>query len=157
MTVEGADTLVDLIAEFERQTSHVHEQIPVALPVAERPRNGRLAFSAPPPTPAEPSFLERTESALKPLRERVENAEYLYKARSVELEEAWEQKMAEAEQALKRRHDLEAAMASIHNVSTQPPPPPKIDTRALVNMSSDQYRRWKEENGLRRYAAMVRR
>jgi hypothetical protein len=56
------------------------------------------------------------------LRARVEDAEHQFYAHRLRLDEAHEARMAEVEEAMKHRHDIEAAMLAINNVSTDPTP-----------------------------------
>jgi hypothetical protein len=143
--VSDTQTLEDLLREWDAQTGGPRYE-PLPLPVrpetghAQR-SNGKLQFSTP-PIVQELSFGERMEPLLAPLRERVEAAETHFYERQLILEEQHRAKMAEAEAALARRHDIELAHASLRNVSQQPLPafhlpPPDV----MANMSQ---REWEQ-------------
>jgi hypothetical protein len=125
----AGSSYTELLEEYERSTAAA---VPHYRPANEfRPaervardgeppaRPAKLAFTAPPPLPTEPSFSERLEPLLQPLRARVEAAEEVYH-RAAE----------EASQRDSMRLDLDRAAASVRNLSTDPqprrtPPTPK--------------------------------
>jgi hypothetical protein len=84
-------------------------------------------------TAEEPSFDERLEPLLQPLRDRVTAAE-----------EVFQRATAEAHEALMRRDDLERAAASLRNVTTDPVPRmQRPDPRAMFRMSDERWAEYK--------------
>jgi hypothetical protein len=120
VSADGAPTLEEILKEWDEQIAGPPEPILAAPPVSER-RAGRISFSAPPPA-FEPTFNERVEPLLQPLRERVEVAEASFYERQLLLDAEHERRMAEVEEAWKLRDDVVRAQMAVNNVSTAPAP-----------------------------------
>jgi hypothetical protein len=116
-----AQTLNDLIAEWEAESRAHYSQPPQHPPAAHARGNGKLEFSTP-PIVQELSFGDRIEPLLEPLRARVQEAEHGFYEHRLRLDEEHARRMQEAEEALSRRDDIVRAKASLHNVSTDPVP-----------------------------------
>jgi hypothetical protein len=150
VSADAAPTLEELLKEWDEQTAVPHEPIPVAPPVGERPRAGRLSFS-PPPAVFEPTFNERVDPLLQPLRQRVEDAETHFYERGLLLEQEHAARMAEVEEAMKFRHDIEAAHAAIHNVTTAPSPAYELPSpEVMFNMHPQEFEKTVAEYRRRR-------
>jgi hypothetical protein len=117
--------LEQLLREFEEQTGgRRYEPLPPR-PAPESGRSSRLQF-APPPPAFEPSFSDRIEPLLQPLRARVEQAEMTFAERRLQLDEEHRQRMAQAEAELAARQreldgrdDLVRARRAMWNVDTK--------------------------------------
>jgi hypothetical protein len=135
-----AQTLEDLLREWETETHSHYSQPPQHAPAAHAQRgNGRLAFAPPPPV-HEPTFNERVEPLLQPLRQRVEEAELGFYEHRIRLDEEHARRMQEAEEALSRRDDIVRAKASLHNVSTNPAPDFQLPRpEVMANYSPQQW------------------
>jgi hypothetical protein len=145
VNAEGAPTIAELLAEWDQAMADPpdyggdsHEPVFVAQPIPEPPR-GRLSF-APPPPAFEPTFHDRVEPLLQPLRARVEAAETAFYERQLMLEQEHEAKMAEAEEALSMRNDIERAVMALNNVSTAPSPDYELPSpETMFNMHPQEF------------------
>jgi hypothetical protein len=100
--------------------------------ILERPQ--RLRFQSTPSLAEEPSFNEKLEPLLQPLRERVDAAEEILR-----------RKTAEAAEALSQRNDLERAAASIRNVTQTPASPATPQNpRHHLNCTDQEWRDYKD-------------
>jgi hypothetical protein len=142
--------LDELLAEFERETAQARTHAPVrfeAPPRQSRGRSSGLSFLPPPPV-NEPSFNDRVEPLLQPLRERVEQAEMSFAERRLQLDEehrfrmeAAEAEIAKRKEALDVRDDVARALLSLRNVDTSPQKPAvgRISARRLFKMGDDEW------------------
>lgn len=147
-----ADDLASLLAEYERSAGtsipHYRPQneirslgVEAAENVAELhsvngnplPKPERIVFQPPPPTPPEPTFEQRIEPLIQPLREQVDEAR-----------QAYEQARLEADQRDAVRRDVERAAAAIRNVSAEPPRMQRPDPRTAMAMSDQEWATYKE-------------
>ena len=96
------------------------------------PQPERITFHAPPPLPAEPSFEQRLEPLLRPLRATVDEAR-----------QAYERARLEADQRDSMRVDVERAAAAVRNVSTDPPRLHRPDGKTALAMSDADWNAYK--------------
>lgn len=139
-----APTLAQLLAEYDAaagsEIPHYRAQTDLQAPGVGAPENGnplpqpeRITFHAPPPAPAEPTFEQRLEPLLQPLRATVDQAR-----------QAYEKARLEADQRDAMRTDVERAAAAVRNVSTEPPRLQRPDGKTALSMSDADWTRYKE-------------
>jgi hypothetical protein len=137
VSADGSPTIQDLLAEWDQAMADQPEPAPLTQPL-EPPRS-RLSFAPPPPV-FEPTFHDRIEPLLAPLRERVEAAELSFHERQLLLEAEHERRMAEVEEARKLRDDIVRAQMAINNVSNDPIPDYQLPSPAtMADMSPQQW------------------
>ena len=123
------------VSDFSRYAENGTENVATLHAVNGEPleRPEKLTFGSPPPEPAEPTFDERLEPILAPLRERVTAAEELL-----------QRKTQEASAALSFRDDIERAAAAVRNVDTVPRRSERPSPTEALNMNDRDWAIYKE-------------